>query len=360
MQTLRLIALVSMWLGLSGCSFLFGDEGRFRERAMDYKKAESIPPVQVPEDMTSKELRQRYPIPPLGNGNFFIPKKADDLPKPQALLNVNEDAGVELRADGDRHWLVVNQPRERLWLQVKEFLTTNGLLLDREDEAQGTLETRWLKPRAKEDKGGFWAGVKNLFTWGEDDVRERFRLTFSAAPEQAATQIEIHHVQTRKREDALPQAADIDWPRQPQDSELVLVLYNELLDFLGEGGRQVSFSVLSQDLQALPRYVMTWDGNGYPVLVINQDFNRAWQDVGNALNKARVGMEDLDRSLGIYYLTQKALYEAEDEKPQERPLQLRVARSESGILVSVQFDDDTLAPKEESAAVLNRLREALE
>lgn len=359
MQIFRMIALVVVGLGLSGCASLFGEEGRFRERAMDYKKAESIPPLQVPEGMASKPLQQRYPIPPVSGGNFFVPKHADDLPRPQALLNVNEDAGIELRAAGERHWLVANQPSERLWPQVKEFLVSNGLLLDREDVGQGILETRWLKPRNQDGKKGFWARLKGLFTPGEENVRERFRLSFRPVPEQAATQIEIQHVQSRKREDALPAAADITWPEQPQDPALVLVLYNELLDFLGEGGRQVSFSVLSQDLQALPRYVMTWDGNGYPVLVINQDFNRAWQDVGAALNKARIGVDDLDRSLGIYYLTQKALLES-DGKPQERPLQLRVARSESGILVSVQFDDDTLAPKEESAAVLNRLREALE
>lgn len=359
MQTLRLIALVPLWLGLAGCSFLFGEEGRFRERAMDYKTATSIPPVQVPEGMASKELRQRYPIPPLGKGDFYVPKDSDDLPKPQALLNVNEDAGVELRSDGNRHWLVANQPPERLWPQVKEFLVSNGLLLDREDETQGMLETRWLKPRLQEEDTGFWSGVWDLFTWGEGNIRERFRLTFKPLQEQAGTRIDINHVETRKREEALPSAGEISWPKQPEDPELALVLYNELLDFLGEGGRQVSFSVLSQDLKALPRYVMTWDGNGYPVLVINQDFNRAWQDVGTALDKARIGVEDLDRSLGIYYLSQKATHETED-KEEELPLQLRVARSESGIQVSVQFDDDTLAPKEESAAVLNRLREALE
>lgn len=353
MQSFRLIALVPLCLGLMGCSYLFGEEGHFRERAMDYKRADSIAPLSVPDDIQSKELKQRYPIPAVGRGNFYIPKESDDLPKPQALVNVNEDAGVELRGDDDRHWLVVNQPADRLWPQVKEFLVSNGLMVDVEHAAQGVMETRWLKPRPREEDPGFWAGVWDLFSWGEDNVRERFRLTLK--PEAGGTVIDINHVQTRKGEDALPQAADIDWSDEPEDPELVLILYNELLDFLGEGGRRVGFSVLSQDLTALPKFVMTWDGNGYPVLVINQDFNRAWQDVGLALNKARIAVEDLDRSLGIYYLRKK---DPSDEE--EKPLQLRVARSESGIQVSVQYDDDTLAPKEESATVLNRLREGLE
>lgn len=354
MQSLRLIVLVPVCLGLAGCSYLFGEKGEFRERAMDYKNAQSIAPLAVPEGMSAKERKQRYPIPPLGQGNFYVPKDSDDLPKPQALLNVNEDAGVELRGDEDHHWLVVNQTRERLWPQVKEFLVSNGFQVDQENPQQGYMETRWLKPRNQDEERGFWAGVWDFFSWGDDDLRDRFRMSFSDLAEQSSTVIEINHVQTRKGDEALPLANEIEWPEQPEDPELVLVLYNELLDFLGEGGRQVSFSVLSQDLKALPKFVMTWDGNGYPVLVINQDFNRAWQDVGTALNRARMEVEDLDRSLGIYYLKKQ------DSDDDEKALQLRIARSESGIQVSVQYDDDNLAPKEESARVLNRLREALE
>lgn len=353
---MRFIRLALVGLGclfLSGCSFLFGDEGRFRERAMDYQKAESIPPLALPSGMESRPLNQRYPIPPLGKGEFYSPKASDELPKPQALVGVNEDAGIELRADDDRHWLVVNQSSERLWPQLKTFLSSNGLTLDQENVAAGTLETRWLKPRVREgEEPGFWA---SLFGSSDDDLRERFRLTLTDMSEQASTVININHVQTRKDEDALPQAAQIEWPEQPENPELVLTLYNELMDFLGEGGRQVSFSVLSQDLKALPKFVMTWDGNGYPVLVINQDFNRAWQDVGQALQKAGIDVEDLDRSLGIYYLKKK-----DPDDDEEQPLQLRITRSESGIQVAVQYDDDTLAPKDTSAGILNRLREALE
>lgn len=356
MQSIRLALLGSICLVLSGCAYLFGDEGQFRERTMDYKRAQSIAPLDVPQGMESKPLAQRYPIPPLGNGTFFEPEAGDDLPKPQALVGVNEDAGIELRADDDGNWLVVGQPPERLWPQLKTFLGSNGLTLDLEDASQGILETRWLKPRIREDEDpGFWAGFWGLFSGNDDDLRERFRLTLTDMTEQASTVITINHVQTSKDTEALPQAIDIDWPDQPENPELVLTLYNEIMDFLGEGGRQVSFSVLSQDLKALPRFVMTWDGNGYPVLVINQDFNRAWQDVGGALERARIGVEDLDRTLGIYYLQKK-----DPDNDEEVPLQLRITRSESGIQVAVQHDDDTLAPKEESAAVLNRLREALE
>ena len=36
-------------LGLSGCGYLFGDKGVFRDTSEDYKKAPEVPPIHVPE-----------------------------------------------------------------------------------------------------------------------------------------------------------------------------------------------------------------------------------------------------------------------------------------------------------------------
>lgn len=372
MRIVRHAVVLPVLLAVSGCAWLFGDEGHFRDRSMDYKRAGGIEPVQVPSHLTSKERKQRYPIPALGEGTFYSPKDSDDLPRPQALVNVNEDAGIELRGDEDRRWLLASLPTARVWPQLRDFLNSNGFRTDSEDEARGLLETGWLKPRQRDEDlapgdmpqggpgpedpepDGFWASLFDWFTWNDDDRRVRFRLSLEAGPTEGTSIVRINQVETSKDEDALPVAADIEWDDEPEDPAMVEILYNELMDFLGEGGRQVGVSVLSQDLKALPRFVTTYDGNGYPVLVINQDFNRAWQDVGVALQRARIKVEDLDRSLGIYYLDESASEEG------EQVLQLRVSRSETGIQVSVQQDDDTLAPKEESARILNRLREHLE
>ena len=357
MRYLRLALVIPVLLAVSGCSYLFGKEGVFRERAMDYQQAKSIPPLEVPGDLKSVDRHQSYPIPAVGNANFFHPKDSDDLPKPQALVNVNEDAGLELRASGDKHWLLVDRAPDTLWPQLEQFLNSNGFTVDQADRDKGILETRWLEHRHHEGepKPGFWSRFWGFFFGSKADRRERFRFTMTSGATPQKAIVYINEVQSEKRGGDLPQPQDIVWPAKPDDPQLVDTLYNELMDFLGEGGRQVSYSVLSQDLKALPKFVMTWDGNGYPVLVINQDFNRAWLDVGDGLKNAKIPVEDLDRSLGIYYLKKDKPNDAK-----EKALQVRVARSENGIQVSVQYDDDTLAPKEESAHILNQLREAMQ
>jgi len=355
MHILRAASLFAVLIALSGCSYLFGEEGHFRERTMDYQEAESMPPLNIPEGMDSKPLQQRYPIPEVSGNGFYQPEDSESVPRPQSLLNVKEAAGLELRHDSGRLWLVAERPAEDLWQQINEFAASN-VSIDVSDRSAGLVETGWLAPRKLPSEDGFWKSVWRFMTFSTGEQRDRFRITMQTIPRAdfESNVVHINHVRVRT-----PVPETIDWPSEPENTELVTVVYDELMLFLEQGGRKAGASVLSQDLRVLPKYTMTRDGNGYPILVINQDFNRAWLSVGQALQKSRIGVTDLDRTLGIYYLAEKALVEI-DEEEEERELQLRLISSESGIQVSVQVDDDTLAPEEQSARILNRIRESLQ
>jgi len=68
-------------------------------------------------------------------------------------------------------------------------------------------------------------------------------------------------------------------------------------------------------------------------------------------------IEDLDRSLAVFYIkwTGDTTAAASSKK-----YQLHVAKGEQGVLVSVQLDDDTVAPKDESERVLSFIKEQLD
>jgi outer membrane protein assembly factor BamC len=217
------------------------------------------------------------------------------------------------------------------------------------------IETGWLVPRRLESDKGFWKSVGRFFRFSKKDQKDRFRVQVTANAGQSAESsiVRINHTQAGN-----PLPAQVKWPKTPANPELVAVVYDELMEFFEDGGRKIGASVLTQDLKALPKYTMTWDGNGFPILVISKDFNYAWLAVGQALARARIGVTDLDRTLGIYYLDEKT--KISGKKDEIREVQLRLVNSESGIQVAVQVDDDTVAPKELSANILNRIRENLE
>ena len=82
------------------------------------------------------------------------------------------------------------------------------------------------------------------------------------------------------------------------------MLLNELQASLNRSARQGgSVSLLAErDFDAPSRVSLTQDGSGNPLLQLDSDFDRARSSVGRALQAADVRVDDLDRSLGVYYV----------------------------------------------------------
>jgi len=85
--------------------------------------------------------------------------------------------------------------------------------------------------------------------------------------------------------------------------------------------------------------VLSQDGNGYPVLSIQGDFNAVWDGLDQALRAASVKVEDRDQRLSLYYLR------LADAAGKQATYQLRVTRGQTAYVLALQQDDDTLAPQ---------------
>lgn len=103
------------------------------------------------------------------------------------------------------------------------------------------------------------------------------------------------------------------------------------------------------------RVLLTADGNGYPVLMLDLDFNWAWQEMGDALkDMPGVTVEDLDREQAIYFLVIEG-----KRGPAGEPFQLKLNFTANGIQVALQVDEDTLAERELSAPLMEKIRDGL-
>ena len=74
-------AVVLVTLAVSGCGSFFGDDGMFRDRSEDYKKAPELPVVTLPEGASDKRIREIYVIPEIQEslvleGEFEVPRPA--------------------------------------------------------------------------------------------------------------------------------------------------------------------------------------------------------------------------------------------------------------------------------------------
>ena len=75
----RIVITGALLVSLSGCGYLFGDQGVFRDKAEDYKKAPEVPVIAVPQEKSKDSPQEIYPVPPVQSsvvqaGDFEVPR----------------------------------------------------------------------------------------------------------------------------------------------------------------------------------------------------------------------------------------------------------------------------------------------
>lgn len=95
--------------------------------------------------------------------------------------------------------------------------------------------------------------------------------------------------------------------------------------------------------------VLTQDGNGYPLVSIGGDFNAIWDRLDEALRAGGIKVDDRDQRVAMYYLR------LDDATGKSTPYQLRLARTQSAYTLTLQADDDTLAPQETSRSLFEAI-----
>lgn len=369
MNKTGLLLVLAVVAGMnSGCSILFGDEGYFRSRSMDYKKALDRNPLQLPEGVSSSSRVELYPVPVIAAGSSeagirdasiresaYVPVDGDDIPHPQGLLSVNEEAGVEVREKDDKRWLVVRKTPETVFASTLNFVESNGFKVEKSDPATGVIETGWLKPREEDQPGLFM----RVLTLNFQDIYDKFR--FRIEEQNGASKVSIDQVREEgASSESLP--VTIEWEGDTSATSLTKVVANDLSDFIAEEqANSYRTGVLASAYANAPRTIMSWDGNGFPVLVVTLDMNRAWAAVGNALERSSIEIIDLNRSLGVYYLQRgKRKADRDDDDDSEDQYQLKLLRADEGVHISVQLDDNTLAPAKEAEKLLNLIKDYID
>lgn len=101
--------------------------------------------------------------------------------------------------------------------------------------------------------------------------------------------------------------------------------------------------------------LLTLDGNGYPVLMLDAGFDWAWQRVGDALAKeSTIKVEDLDRGRAVYYVVIDGKRNSANE-----PWQLKLNYTANGVQVALQVDENAMAPINLAEPLMKKLKDDL-
>lgn len=283
---------------------------------VDYKGASKAPSLEVPPDLVRPGGSDRYAA-------FDRPGDRTLSGFQAARVGPGADrgvlptvAGARIEKEGSgRLYLVVDMPIEKAWPVVKRFWQNNGFSFTVDRSDIGILETEWAENRARIPQDFIRRTIgrvfDGLYSSGE---RDKYRIRLDARG--GSTEIVISH---RGMQEVLVDRDSIrtQWQPRPSEPELEIeFLRRMLLQFgdtasqvdakiteaggarLGSGAAQAGRSRSGADTSQA-RLKREPEGSS---LELTMNFDRAWRQVGLALDRGGFTVEDRDRSQGFFYV----------------------------------------------------------
>lgn len=293
------------------------------DRRPDYRKsAAASRPLEIPPDLTSSTIDDTLMVPelnPTSSATLSTYASERGGTQPQAARSeavLPAQAGITLEQAGNQRWLVVTAPPDQVWPKVREFWTSNGFALKRDDPTIGIMETDWLENRADIPQEGIRAVLKRyLDILYSAPTRDRFRVRLERGSENNATEVYLSHSGVEEVAVGGARASASNsfiWQRRPSDPELEAEMLKRLMVYLGASERRAE-TAAKTGAAAGPRTRLVDEG-GESRLIVNEDYSRAWRLVGLALDSSSYAVEEQNRSQGLYVVEYRDP-ELENQKP---------------------------------------------
>ena len=314
---------------------------------IDYKKSKTIDTLEVPPDLSSNTIAK-----PPGSleaaGATFSEFGGPQTTRERTSV-MPAQVNVEVRRDRDQQWLVVQGTPEQVWPRAKEFWLQEGFSISKEDPRVGILETEWAENRADIPQGP----IRGLLGKALDNVyssatRDKFRMRLEQG-EGNTVEVFLTH---RGVEEVVTGGNLNDettvWQSRPTDPELEAEMLKRMLVFLGTEERRAESMLAKTTEQPARAELMSFDTGS--LLLIREDYSRAWRRTGVALDRVGFTVEDRDRDAGTYFvrysdplsgqnkesgfLDKLAFWSSDEEVPKEQfRIRLFAAGEETRVIV---------------------------
>ena len=293
--------IVVLALGLTACSSF---SSLTASDKVDYKKQGEVrgPNLALPPDLITAQADRRFIV---QDGTATISEYSQAVKKSsQMRTNVLTGIpGMKIERDGDKRWLVVDKSAASLYPQIKDFWQENGFLLLIDSPSTGIMETDWAENRTTipQDiiRRTLGKVLDSLYDSGE---RDKFRTRLEVQKPEV-TEIYISH--KGAIEVPLKDAnttISTRWTVRPSDPELEAIFLTRLMERLGMTQEQAKAQITTTAAAPkTPKAKLIEDG-AETRIEMTQSFDRAWRDVGLALDRSNFTVDDRDRSKGIYFV----------------------------------------------------------
>ena len=305
----RMLVVALGALLVAGCS-----SSGVKQDKIAYKSAGSLPPLEVPPDLTTPKQDNRYVVPERG-GDQATTLSGYQAGRAQQVTSIGASSvlpsvpNMHVEREGDERWLVVsNETPEQLWGPVKDFWEQNGFLIKTDMPAAGVMETDWAENRAKLPQDFLRSALGSLLNQVySTSERDKFRTRMERTADGKGTEIYISHrgmeevYANRDSSQAIGTTSGTVWQPRPADPGLEAEFLRRLMVRLGVK-EEVAKQQVAEARPGAQRAALKKGADGVEQLEVFEPFDRAWRRVGLALDRVGFTVEDRNRQQGVYFV----------------------------------------------------------
>lgn len=260
---------------LSGCSWLFGDEGLFPDNTERYQSSVELQEILVPPGVGAPALSQIYPIPPVQAAAKL--ETEFDVPRPAPLTAGGQQDAVRIQRLGDDSWALVAVSPGQLWPQVRAFLASSGIAVAGSSAQEGFIDTQYVALM-------------------DEPLPVRFRFRVESGVQRNTAELHVLQ-QNRSTELAAP------WPSESDNQELEQTMLRNVAQFIANSAEAAPISMMADQAMSASGRITLEETDTGARLQLRLPFNRAWASVNKALPESGFVVDDLNRSEGVFYAT---------------------------------------------------------
>lgn len=275
---------------ISGCSVTHRVDETLPDYRADYKKSTSLPPLEIPPDLISTQIREELIVPE---------RTIDQQNKPTNTTALSPTQSIQFKHDGSMHWLVLPGTPTEIWPKIRAFWLENGFTLAKEAPELGIMETEWAENRADIPQDALRKLLgKLLDTVYSASTRDKFRIRLEHGQTIDTAELYLTH----KGVEEVSQGEKFVWQRRPADPELEAEMLHRIIIFLGVDKQQADTLLTTpESLKTQLRAELVQTENEFAI-VVHDDLENTWRRTGLALDRVGFTVQDRDRSENVYFV----------------------------------------------------------
>ncbi len=287
----KALVLLSVVMLLTGCNYLTGENGMFRDRADDYMDAPVMPLMAIPDELDSYTLDELYVIPAQYSATA---QPFDQIPLPKPIEAAGRE-GVIIQNLSDTSWIVLDATPGQVWPLVRDYWAQLQVILEYENPGAGIMETGWVEVDSSLE------------------TRHKYRVRIEPGLHSGYSEIYVIHLESPRSE---PAPLVVTWPETSSSEDRERQILDSLSQYLADRNdvyQASSASLLAGSIEAERKANLVRGGDGQQVLELRLDFNRAWVLVRSALDDAGVTILENDRDMAFLNVRFAGIGESTDE-----------------------------------------------